>query len=136
MNITGTPVKMPSRNIIVKGLSYQFHYELDDQYPLVKEIVECAHILKAHQMTAVFVILPLPYGYLQEYLSNDYVQLVDKNVRFLDSLLQNDGDHVLDLSHSVAKEAFLWETYPNSHLRHEGRLTVALELSKFIKTLK
>jgi len=120
---------------IIKGLSFQFHYQLDNQYPFVKDLMECAKVLKAHDIKPVFLILPSPYGYVQEYLSQDYMQLVDRNISFLDSLFQNQGDPFLDLSHSLPKESFLWEYYPNAHLKHEGRAMVALKLGQYIKNL-
>ena len=122
-------------NKIKDKLIFDYMYPLKKEHRKIVSMKNIVKILNKNNIKPIFYITPIDYEIGEKYLPDQFVKRLSKNTKVIGSVLKKEKTDVLDLSLSLRSNYFNWKDmyFPNEHLKENGRMLVAIALSKYIK---
>lgn len=113
-----------------------YMYRLHENHRKFQSLITIGNIFKKTDTKVIFYITPIDYQTGEKYIGKRFTQQIQENTALLRSILQKQGQIVIDLSLSLPTNYFIWPEegwYVNEHINSEGKLFVVQEIAKKIK---
>ena len=124
---------VPSDDNMGRQLAIRYMYPLSEDHRFIRALRDIARMSKEAGIEPIFYITPIDYQSGVRYVGTGFIDQVERNVAFIQSVLLSEGVQALDLSRSLKTNDFSWPeddhvVYPNEHLKARGRTFVAENL--------
>ena len=131
----GDRFRTVSDNNMRDKLIYHYMNPLKLTAPRLASLKKIIKLTQNSQTKIVFYITPVDYQTGIRYLGKEFDERIEKNLSRFRDLADSEGTTILDFSHSLVQNGFIWKDnlYPNEHLSDLGRNFVADALFKQLK---
>lgn len=122
-----------------KSITLYYLSNIQKKHRKLLSLVKIAKNFKKNGVNLIYYITPIDYQTGERYLGKKFVDRISDNIDTIISELRKENVTIVNYSFDLKTDKFTWREnggeYPNEHLNYAGRLFVASELSKIIKSL-